>query len=90
MSDLMSRLEAERFDISYKQFKARLPFTASLTPGEKRVLEQDLIAKGEARRRKNKAAKGLDAKTIWDAGRFAAGARDAEAIAANDQMRANR
>ena len=90
MTDLMARLEAERFDISYKNFKAKTPAVKQLTAGEKRVLEEDLLAKGQRRRRKNYQAKGLDAKTIWDAGRFAAGARDPEAISANILMRTNR
>lgn len=88
MTDLQARLEAERFDISYKSFKPAA--AVQLTPGEKRVLEADLISKGQARRKKKTQGKGLDASTIWHAGRFAAGARDQEAQEANALMRANR
>jgi hypothetical protein len=76
------RLEAERFDISYKDFAPKRE--PKLTPGEKRVLEEDLMAKG---RKAKKPANEIDGKTIWNAGRYAAGARDQAAQEANAKMR---
>jgi hypothetical protein len=79
----VARIEAERFDISYKDFAPKR--AQKLTASEKESIENELIAKGS--RRKNPGVD-VDGKTIWNAGRYAAGARDKEAQEANARMRA--
>lgn len=80
--DFLKRLEAERFDISYRTISEQR--RERLTPGEQRVLQEDLISRAQ----RSRSETVLTAETIWNAGRFAAGARDEKAITANDALRA--
>lgn len=85
--DRIARLEAERFSTSYLRHAPQKPNWQKLTPGEKRLIDEDLMARGREARQKRKNAKKVSAETLWHAGRYAAGARDEEAIEANLKYR---
>ena len=82
----IAAIENERFDISYKDFRPQPE--KQLTPGEKRVLEDELMARGGYKKRQK--GKKISADAIWNAGRYAAGARDAQAQEGHALLQASR
>lgn len=78
----LQRLEAERFDVSY------LNYRPSVKTYDHEAWLDERKAQDAARAERLRVRKrNLRAQTVWDAGRFAAGARDEVAVEADKALK---